>query len=172
MIYSNISVMILGGIFLGLESITNGKKFPFFIWGMLVVVLVLWIERICQIIKVKQCFCKVILIFDENRQCEVLALIDSGNGLVEPISKIPVSVVEECLILNYMDTLKKENFRMIPFHSIGNKEGILEAYFIERMEIKKENEHVIVEKPMIAITKDCISTNKEYQMILHPKLVD
>jgi len=68
--------------------------------------------------------------------------------------------------------LRKENFRIVPFHSVGKDRGILEAYFIEKMEIKKEGEHIVIEKPMIAITKDNISGKKEYQMILHPALLE
>ena len=32
-------------------------------------------------------------------------------------------------------------------------------------------ENVVVQKPMIAITKDAVSVNGKYQMILHPEMI-
>ena len=47
----------------------------------------------------------------------------------------------------------------------------MEAYFIEKMEIKIEGESKIVLNPIIAISKGKISANEKYQMILHPKIL-
>ena len=67
--------------------------------------------------------------------------------------------------------MREEKIRIIPFHSVGNKNGILEAYFIEKLEIKRDGESEVIYQPMIAVTKDVISENERYQMILHPELI-
>ena len=154
-----------------MESILERKNVSMISWGVLVVFLVILIENVYIKINTKSDFYQVVLTLSEKSQCQVTALVDSGNGLIDPISKIPVSIVEERVIGRYREELKEEKFRLIPFHSVGNDSGILEAYFIEKMEIENEGENKIIKHPIIAITKDTISANKNYQMILHPNIL-
>ena len=116
-------------------------------------------------------FGEVELTISEKKQCTITALIDSGNGLVEPVSGKPVSLVEKSIMEGFQTELLSENFRIVPFSSIGKEKGVLEAYFIERMEIRRGGESIVVEKPIIAIAQNGISSKKMYQMILHPALL-
>ena len=172
LIYNYLTIFVLGGTMILIESIGGKKYLSSITWGMLVVLLVIIIEIILEKIYAKNDIYQVVLTIEENRKCLVTALCDSGNGLEEPISKVPVSIVEENLIRPYKEGLKKEKFRMVPFHSIGKDRGILEAYFIEKMEIINEGENWVIFNPMIAITKDRISAGENYQMILHPALLE
>ena len=138
LIYSYLAIFVLGGILILLESVFEKKKISMTTWGILVVLFVFLIEEIYIKINRKSEFCQVILTLAEGIQCQVTALIDSGNGLVEPISKSPVSIVEEGVIGVYKNYLRAEKFRMIPYHSVGKDRGMLEAYFIDCMEIKGE----------------------------------
>lgn len=167
-----LAVFILGGIFLLLENMWKAKRISMYVWGLLVVVLVFVVEKVCIKVTAKSNFREVVLTISENRLCIVKALVDSGNGLVEPISKTPVSVVEEKAIEEYKELFQQEKFRVVPFHSVGKERGMLEAYFIEKMEIKNEGENWIVNNPMIAIAKERISVNGNYQMILHPNILE
>ena len=171
LIYSYLAMFILGGIMILIESILGRKRVSMFSWGIVVVFLVVLIEKVYIKVTAKNDFHEVMLTISENKQCRLNALVDSGNGLIEPISKMPVSIVEEKFLNEYKELFREEKFRLIPFHSIGKDHGILEAYFIEKMEIKNKGENVIVENPIIAITKGTISTNGDYQMILHPKIL-
>lgn len=139
--------------------------------GVLIVVLVWVVERACAKIGGEEIFQRVVLFLDSETKCEVNALKDSGNGLIDPISRCPVSIVEAQALKSYESILKPENFRAIPFHSVGKEKGVLDAYFIEKMEIKGEGEDIVVQNPIIAITKDAVSAGKEYQMILHPQIL-
>ena len=172
LIYSYLAMFILGGVMIGIESIGGNTYMSPISWSLTVVLLVFFIEMIFLKINVKNDIYQVILTIAENQKCLVTALSDSGNGLEEPISNIPVSIVEENIIKPYKDGLKADKFRIVPFHSIGEEQGLLEAYFIEKMEIIKEGENRIIFNPMIAITKDKISTGENYQMILHPALLE
>lgn len=171
LISSYMSALSLGGVFLVLENILGGKNVSFTFWGILVVFIYFIAKRIYVKLGRKNDFCKVVLFFSKEESCELTALVDSGNGLIDPISKTLVSIVEEKEILSFKKYLKEEKIRLIPFHSVGNKKGILEAYFIDKMEIRKDGEIDVINQPMIAITKDVISVNERYQMILHPELV-
>ncbi len=171
LMYSYLAIFILGGILVFLESILGRKKVSMVSWAILVVFLVFLIERVYIKINTKSDFRNVVLTFSEGRCCRMIALVDSGNGLTEPISKMPVSVIEERVMEPYKELLREDRFRIVPFHSVGKESGILEAYFIEKMEIENEGESRIIEQPVIAIAKEAISINGNYQMILHPELL-
>ena len=172
LMYSYLTIFILGGAMLGIENIGGRTYMSPISWSVMMVLLVFLIQMLVLKIKVKNDIYQVILTIAENKKCIVTALNDSGNGLEEPISKMPVSIVEENVIRPYKEGLKADKFRIVPFHSIGEEKGILGAYFIEKMEIVKEGENRIIFNPMIAITKDRISTGENYQMILHPALLE
>ena len=167
-----LSAIILGGTLIGVENIFGKKSLSLSLLGILVVALVWGIEVIYKRWNQKKEFYEVEIYFSPNDSCKVSALLDSGNGLMEPISKMPVSVLEAEVADRYRSQLKKENFRIIPFHSIGEDKGIMESYFVEKIEIKREGENIVVKKPILAITKDAISISGKYQMILHPEILN
>ena len=171
LVYSYLSALLLGSMFLILETVWGQKKISLRVWGIGTVILFVFITKIYGKVSGKSEFSEVLLKFGQNEVCRVNALVDSGNGLIEPISKTPVSLVEEKVVEPYKEYFQKEKFRVIPYHSIGNSHGILEAYFIEKMEIKKDGESIIIENPLIAVTEENISVNKRYQMILHPTIL-
>lgn len=171
LIYTYFAIFTLGGILILLESILKKKKISMLTWAILVVFLVFLIEKVYEQMNVKSEFRHVVLTFAEGKNCTLTALVDSGNSLIEPISKTPVSIVEEKMIEKYKEELQESKFRIVPFCSVGEQHGVLEAYFIDKMEIKQEGENRIVFQPMIAVAKERISENRNYQMILHPELL-
>lgn len=65
----------------------------------------------------------------------VNALIDSGNSLTEPISGKPVSVVDE-KVLRGIRKNETSGYRVIPYHSIGRKHGILQGYLLPELQLE------------------------------------
>lgn len=115
---------------------------------------------------------KVDIHFSREEKISLTALVDSGNSLVEPISGLPVSVVAENSIIEYKEKLRPEKFRLVPFRSVGEAKGILEAYFIDKIKIYGKNDTYIIEPALIGIAKEDISTGNNYHMILHPLLLE
>lgn len=114
-------------------------------------------------------FCHVFIPGD-NGQVEIMALIDTGNGLVEPVSKKPVAILEENEWKNLKMWMKPEKFKIIPYHSIGKTNGMLEGYEVDAMEVKGDAGEKQFDKVIIAIFKGKISKKGGYQMILPPEL--
>jgi stage II sporulation protein GA (sporulation sigma-E factor processing peptidase) len=104
----------------------------------------------------------------------VTALLDTGNSLIEPISRQPVNLVEYGVIKENLGEInfKEGNFRMIPFHSVGKKSGLIPGFNIDQITIEKHEEKIIVIKPMIGIYDGEFSNAKEYQMLLHPTVLN
>ena len=103
-------------------------------------------------------------------EIEVNALIETGNSLREPVSGKPVSVVEEEMLGRLSGIKIPEKLKVIPYHSVGKSNGIMEGYEIPEMIIEDEGENLRWQKVIVGISKNKISANGRYQMILHPDL--
>lgn len=114
-------------------------------------------------------FCRVFIPGDDG-QVEIMALIDTGNGLIEPVSKKPVAILEENEWENLRMWMKPEKFKIIPYRSIGKANGMLEGYEVDAMEVKGDAGEKQFEKVIIAIFKGKMSEKGGYQMILPPEL--
>lgn len=114
-------------------------------------------------------FCKVFISGDKG-PVEIMALIDTGNGLIEPVSKKPVAILEETQWEKLKIWMKPEKFKLIPYHSIGKDNGMLEGYEVGAMEVKGNAGDKRFDKVIIAVFKGKISRKGSYQMILPPEL--
>lgn len=115
--------------------------------------------------------CKVTLLCEE-KQLMLKALVDSGNMLVEPISGKPVSIVEANSLSRAGIRVQEEKCRVIPYHSVGKKNGILMGYEFPEMVVHMEDEDRNIEKVIIAVSEDKLFRGGKYEMILHPKLLE
>ena len=118
-----------------------------------------------------------VVLYCDGREYPMKALTDTGNGLVEPISKKPV-----CLVgMDYFERqwekegkrrdFQPERFRAIPYHAVGTPNGILYGYEMDRLIIFTDERKVEINKPMIGISEHAIAGQGAYQMILQPQLL-
>ena len=100
------------------------------------------------------------------------ALIDSGNSLYDPISQRPVCVVEKAALEGKIPLDIPEKFRLIPYHSLGKKHGIMQAVEIEKLKVKKEGQELVIEKALLGLYENKVTQSGAYQMILHAALLE
>lgn len=118
-----------------------------------------------------------VTLIDGEMEIHMLALLDTGNGLIEPISKKPVCLVGKNVFEENRakeggrKEFQPQKFRIIPYHSVGKEKGILSGYEMERLIIDTDEKKVIIEKPMIGISEVPVSGGGSYQMILQPELL-
>jgi stage II sporulation protein GA (sporulation sigma-E factor processing peptidase) len=119
-------------------------------------------------------------------------LIDSGNQLYDPLTKTPVMIVEmnevkaifpESLIennklQNHFDWFNDEQLgkwsyrlRLIPYRAVGKEQQFLLAVKPDRIMICYENQWIEVQKGLVGLNETNLSTDGEYQCIIHPKMV-
>lgn len=114
-------------------------------------------------------FCRVRLETDRGRM-EISALVDTGNGLTDPVSHKPVAVLEADIWQDMSKWMRPEKYRVIPYHSIGKEHGILEAYEMDGFEVISDTSIKKQSNVVLAIFKGKLSKSGGYQMILPPEL--
>lgn len=130
------------------------------------------------------------LIININKKTvKVVAMIDTGNILKEPISNIPVIVIEHnCLkglihqdILNnidnilggVLDNISQEvqneyisKLKVIPFTSIGKQNGMLLGMVLNNLKIEQKNNVKIVKKVIVGLYNKKLSKKDDYHALI------
>ncbi|WP_461812283.1 sigma-E processing peptidase SpoIIGA [Faecalimonas sp.] len=123
---------------------------------------------IISIIRLKQTECDVTL-YKNGQNYTVHALIDTGNSLLDPLTKQPICIVEQRIVEKWVEDNEIKKMRRIFFHSIGKKCGTLPVLELEKMCIHYEKECWVM-KPIVALCETEISSDGEYGMILNPNI--
>ncbi|MCL2050187.1 MAG: sigma-E processing peptidase SpoIIGA [Lachnospiraceae bacterium] len=106
-----------------------------------------------------------------NVKIDVTALVDTGNGLVEPISKKPVAILEQTAWEPLKPLMKPEKTKAIPYHNLGNANGMLTGYEIGEIYIEENGQRGKYENVIVAVGPGKMSGRNEYQMILNPQML-
>ncbi|NSW90506.1 MAG: sigma-E processing peptidase SpoIIGA [Firmicutes bacterium] len=131
----------------------------------------------------------------ESRETDVSALIDTGNSLYDPLSNMPVIIVEFNAIRNILPSEickifedSKENdftlmieqiyssrwfnrFRLIPFSSLGKENGMLIGFKPDYVEIGDDEGKKGISDVIIGIYNKALSKGKHYRALLSPDLM-
>ena len=107
-----------------------------------------------------------------HSKLKINALIDTGNGLIEPISGKPVAVIEKSIFEILFSEEKPSGFRIIPYHSIGKKNGMLQGYLLPEIEIEIDGITKVLNNIYIGVSSDMISKENNYKMILNPQMLE
>lgn len=99
------------------------------------------------------------------------ALWDTGNRLQEPFTGEPVLLGERKFLSHLWRNGEEPVLRIIPFHSVGREMGLLHVFQADYIEVEKENEWYRVNNPWVAICDHYLSADGEYEMILHPEML-
>lgn len=137
----------------------------------------------------KNMFCNVEILFKQKSKT-VKALIDSGNLLKDPLTNVPVVVVEaeelktlipeeilehigEIIGGGSQDCLGEpqreeyiSKFRVIPFSSLGKKNGMLLGFKADYLLVDYEENIHKIENAIIGIYGENFTKSKEYTAII------
>lgn len=95
------------------------------------------------------------------------ALVDTGNSLYEPMSQKPVMLAESACIRAYFKNEDMAKIRLVPYHCVGKRSGILYAFPIDAMEIK---ELKLLQKSVLVAFYDGV-IGHGCQALLHPDML-
>ena len=117
-----------------------------------------------------KCECKVTLGNDKTR-IKVNALVDTGNSLIEPISGLPVAVLDKKVFENLFYKNKPGGFRVIPYHSIDKKNGIMPGYLIPEMRVEWDGFCRDYYNVYVGVRPQDMEVSEKYKMIINPEML-
>ena len=149
-------------------------------------------ERI-EVTKIQYDQLVVVEIEFEGNRYTLKGLVDSGNQLYDPITKLPVMFVSIKQIINELpqelkmiaedaeavimgeksvDSKWENKMRIIPYKVMGKEHQLIIAFKPDRLIIKQNNRDVmLVEKGLVSLTTQQLSSDDSFQCIVHPKMV-
>lgn len=129
----------------------------------------------------------------EEVKIQAKGLIDSGNQLLDPITKSPVMILDTTKFEGLfpksiieqsknIDLLTSDNdqdnpsrwqnrLRIIPYKVVGQEHQFLLAIKPDRISILHQNEINEVKKALMALNHTTLSSMGEYDCIIHPKML-
>ena len=133
-------------------------------------------------------FCNITIKIN-RKSVKTKAMVDTGNLLKEPITNIPVAVVEHKILYNVVPTeilenienilggdfsnisenVKKEymsKLKVIPFSSLGRQNGMLLGLKADALEIEESDGTKIVDRIIIGIYNKKLSKRGDYGALL------
>lgn len=137
-----------------------------------------------------------VTVYLNNESSSFIALTDTGNSLIEPLSKSPVFVVEykvikdllpklirdifennkegDFIILeNTMEALKEDMIiRLIPFKSIGSRNGVLIGFKPDYITISEGDFETTYDELLIGIFNGNLSVDAQYSGLLNVRILN
>lgn len=172
MVLLYISSFLLGGIFQWVQSLVSLPLYPFAGFTLISFwILSAAMEWLTYFRNRAEHVFEAVVGF-HGKIIVVKALLDTGNQLRDPVFQKPVSILAES---RKQELCGQEEplCQMIPFHSIGEQNGILPAFFADYMCIRRgKGRETRIERPLLGVTKEPLSSQNEYDMILHPDLLE
>lgn len=134
-----------------------------------------------------------------NKECFFNALVDTGNTLKEPTSDKHVIVLEFDIIKDFLpnsikilfyenkdDNIEKiyeaitmvddisfiSSFRLIPFKSIGNENGLLVGFKAELVEIIDEKNKIQSDDIFIGVANFKLTTSNNFNALINPQIFE
>ena len=142
----------------------------------------------------KDIYCEIEVSFNDKK-VTTKALIDTGNMLKEPITGMPVIIMEKEILKEILpniilDNLEKiiggeapkeiyegeyleyvKRFRLIPFISLGKENGMLLGFKVDKIEIKQE-EIKNAENVIVGIYEKKLSKKNQYFALIGLDLIE
>ena len=138
----------------------------------------------------------VVYISSLNHRARVEALLDTGNSLTDPLTNLPVMVVEYNAVKDLLpiavqqlyqnqgtlDFIKLQSallnqppgamkFALIPYRSLGRENGMLLGFKPDLLEIETSEGPVFVKEVMVAIHHGELALDNGYRALLHPQII-
>lgn len=99
-------------------------------------------------------------------------LLDSGNGLYDPYTKMPVCLIEQAEAERLGIFEENMPVKLIPYHCVGKKHGLLRAVTVDEMYLEKEGQEKRIGQVTLAVSPEPLSASGAYRVILHPALLE
>ena len=130
-------------------------------------------------------------IHNSGKKVELNALLDTGNLLTDLISNNPVVIVDKDKVRNLFssdyfsriedliggDGLDYKNvcdtrLKIIPYTSIGNRDGIMIAYKVDKIKVEYHDEINVIDNVLIGFYNDALTKNNKYSALIGLQILE
>ncbi len=108
-------------------------------------------------------------IFTKSSSFTVSALLDTGNELKEPITNLPVIIVEKSAVSDIDTSLYEKLY--IPYKVVSGQASFLEAFKPEKVKISYDKDNFQYKNAVIGISDIKLSEFNEYQALLSRDII-
>jgi stage II sporulation protein GA (sporulation sigma-E factor processing peptidase) len=108
-------------------------------------------------------------IFTKSSSVTVTALLDTGNELKEPITNLPVIIVEKSAVTGIDTSLYDKLY--IPYKVVSGQANFLEAFKPEKIKISYDKDNFQYKNAVIGISDIKLSEFNEYQALLSRDII-
>lgn len=166
--FTYLVVILLGGV---LEFSRGMWKSSLGYWiaVILAAAFIFFAEKVINSWKQQKNTLTELLILTGERQIKARGFLDTGNHLKDPIVNRPVHIIKRELLENELSK-GRLCIRLIPFHSLGKEDGLLETVTLEGMYILKGETSVYLEKPVFGIAREKLFQGDRCDVILNAKI--
>lgn len=146
------------------------KDYELLAFVLVTVMLVILIVKHIQKEKMNNMLLRRIEIEALGETFELMAIIDSGNCLIDSVTKLPVTVVEKsCFnrILENIDNLYKLKYHYTAYNCVGGKGGLIEVILADNMHIYVGDEKRSYTNVAIGLSDSRITGDGTYSALLN-----
>jgi stage II sporulation protein GA (sporulation sigma-E factor processing peptidase) len=136
---------------------------------LIIAVMVLYIilNRLVVYIKDRKeiaCFTYIVEVNTREGSSKIRAFLDTGNELKEPITNLPVIIVEKDMLKNF--NIANEEKLLIPYKVINGSTGYIEAFKPLGVKIVYDNKKEIIVNAVIGLCDGKLSDLNDYNALL------
>lgn len=134
----------------------------------------------------KDIFCQITIQIEEQSKT-LIAMLDTGNQLKEPLTGAPVVIVEkeelkelipEQIIANSKKIIEgnieeitqiekfQNRFRVLPFNSIGKTNGLLLGIKADKVTVKYDTQEITLNNIILGVYDENLSKNNSYHALI------
>ncbi|WP_010096772.1 sigma-E processing peptidase SpoIIGA [Ornithinibacillus scapharcae] len=126
-----------------------------------------------------------------NKNFSTTGFIDSGNQLIDPLTRKPVIICDEPFLKQWFDheewnrlkrayeefdidsiPLEWQNYiQVVPFHGVEGKSNFLFTIKPDKISISYGAQHIVATKLLIGIQFSELTADRRYHCLLHPQII-
>lgn len=159
--------LVFGGIFQAVSQWKHTESSTLLVLTVIFTIFLGIMEKLMKQCRRQRENLRETILFYHGNWIRVQGFADTGNQLLDPYSKKPVSVISKEAWEKLSEKEEKPLFRLIPYRTVGNPDALIKAVEIDRMILFEGKHPYMIDKPVIAIAEQPFQGIFHYSILLH-----
>lgn len=160
-------ILVLGGVLKSIEQWNSPAIGQMILAVTCFVILFGILEKLLAVYERQNACMKEVVLYYDGRSCHFQGFADTGNQLMDPVSKQPVTIIAPDAWKELIKDVSPPVVYEIPYQALGTQAGVLEGTRIDFMVILEGTNSRVVERPVIAIADQPFMGLFQYSVLIH-----